>query len=49
MLVHLNFAVTPRLFRIVQGLTTGIYLLADRPQRAQYLCWGFCCRGSRSR
>ena len=34
MLVHLNFTVAPRLFRIVQGLITGIYLLgAPAPAR----------------
>ena len=37
MLVHLNFAVAPRLFRIVPGLTTGIYLLTGPARRASLL------------
>lgn len=34
MLVHVDFAVALQLFCIVQGLTTGVYLLAAKPRRA---------------
>ena len=34
MLVHVDFAVVVQLFGIVQGLTTGVYLLLARPRRA---------------
>ena len=33
MLVHVDFAVVLQLFCMVQGLTTGVYLLAARPRR----------------
>ena len=35
MLVHVDFAVVLQLFCMVQGLTTGVYLLAARPRRPE--------------
>ena len=45
MLVHVDFAVALQLFCIVQGLTTGVYLLVGRPRRAEHVWLGLLLLG----
>ena len=45
MLVHVDFAVALQLFCLVQGLTTGVYLLAARPRHAGQVWLGLLLLG----
>ena len=45
MLVHVDFAVALQLFCLVQGLTTGVYLLVARPRRREHLWLGLLLLG----